>query len=187
MDSLASMVQAYRSAQTLEAKRAVTEAIIREMHPRLWAFLRARLNSEHEAEDVLQETFIGIFKNLPLFRGESSSDLSSFCFGVARHKLNTFLARKFRNLEDSGIDDNLLDLLESLIAVEPVDPFKHEELGRALSLLKASRPQCIRYFELRFVLSMTYKEMGDILGIDKEDAVRHLLERCLDRARRLFA
>jgi RNA polymerase sigma factor (sigma-70 family) len=187
MDSLASMVQAYRSAQTLEAKRAAAEAIIREMHPRLWHYLRARLNSDHEAQDILQETLVGIFKNLPLFRGESSSDMSGFCFGIAKNKLNTFLARKSRNLEDSGIDDNLLDLLESLIAVEPEDPFKHEELRRALGILKASRPQCIRYFELRFVLSLTYREMGDILGINKEDSVRYLVEGCLERAKKLFA
>jgi len=187
MDSLASMVQAYRSAQTLEAKRAATEAIIREMHPRLWHFLRVRLNSDHETEDVLQDTLVGIFKSLPLFRGESSSDVSGFCFGIAKHKLNTFLARKGRNLEDSGIDDKLLDLLESLVAVEPDDPFKHEELRRALNILKASRPQCIRYFELRFVLSLTYKEMAEVLGINKEDSVRYLVEGCLDRARRLFA
>ena len=187
MDSLASMVQAYRSAQTLEAKRAASDAIIREIHPRLWHYLRPRLNSVHEAEDILQETLVGIFKSLPLFRGESSSDMSGFCFGIAKNKLNTFLARKSRNLEDSGIDDNLLDLIESLIAVEPEDPFKHEELRRALDILKASRPQCIRYFEMRYVLSMTYKEMGVILGIDKEDAVRYLVEQCEDRARMLFA
>jgi RNA polymerase sigma factor (sigma-70 family) len=179
------MVQAYRSTLSLEVKRAASEAIVREIHPRLWQFLRARLNSDHEAEDLLQETFAGFFKSLPLLRGESSSDVSGYCFGIAKNKLKTFLTRKSRSLEDSGIDDNLLELVESLIAVEPEDPFKHEELHRALAILKASRPDCIRYFELRFVLSMNYREMSEVLGTN-EDEVRYKLNLCLERVRRLF-
>ena len=96
------------------------------------------------------------------------------------------MARKVRNLEDSGIDDALLELVKSAIAIEPIDPFKNEDLERALAILKASKPDCIRYFELRFVLSMSYREMSETLGLKDEDAARYKVKDCLDRVRRLF-
>ena len=94
MDSLADLFQAYRAAQSLEAKRAAGNAIVFEAHTELWIFVRPRLDSHHDAEDVLQETFKGIFKSLPIYRGNTRSEAIGFCYRIARNKLADFYTRK---------------------------------------------------------------------------------------------
>ncbi len=61
---------------------------------RLLPFVRSRLNSLTAAEDVVQETFIGLLTSLPNF--DERRSLESYLFSIAAHKLTDYLRREGR-------------------------------------------------------------------------------------------
>ena len=68
--------------------------LIARFEGRLLPFVRSRLNSLPAAEDVVQETFIGLLTSLPNFDARRS--LESYLFSIAAHKLTDYLRREGR-------------------------------------------------------------------------------------------
>ena len=68
--------------------------LIARFEGRLLAFVRGRVNSLMAAEDVVQETFIGLLTSLPNF--DSRRPLESYLFSIASHKLTDLLRREGR-------------------------------------------------------------------------------------------
>ena len=52
---------------------------------RLLAFARSRVGNASDAEDLVQETFIGLLRGLDRFRGESS--LETYLFSILRRRI----------------------------------------------------------------------------------------------------
>ncbi len=70
--------------------------LVAEYHGRLLAFARSQLGQESDAEDAVQETFVGLLKSLNGFRGEAS--LETWLFQILRRRI----ADQYRRLEDSS-------------------------------------------------------------------------------------
>ena len=68
--------------------------LIARFEGRLLAFVRGRVKSPQAAEDVVQETFIGLLTSLPNF--DSRRPLESYLFSIAAHKLTDLLRREGR-------------------------------------------------------------------------------------------
>lgn len=61
---------------------------------RLLAYVSRRLQNRSEAEDIIQEAFIGFSKSLPNYDGRRP--LESYLFSIASHKLTDHLRREGR-------------------------------------------------------------------------------------------
>lgn len=59
--------------------------LVAEYHGRLLAFARSQLRQESDAEDAVQETFVGLLKSLGDFRGEAS--LETWLFQILRRRI----------------------------------------------------------------------------------------------------
>lgn len=59
--------------------------LVAEYHGRLLAFARCQVGQESDAEDVVQETFVGLLKSLSGFRGEAS--LETWLFQILRRRI----------------------------------------------------------------------------------------------------
>ena len=59
--------------------------LVAEYHGRLLAFARSQLGQESDAEDAVQETFVGLLKSLSGFRGEAS--LETWLFQILRRRI----------------------------------------------------------------------------------------------------
>ena len=68
--------------------------LIARFEGRLLAFVRGRVKSLQAAEDVVQETFIGLLTSMPNFDARRS--LESYLFSIAAHKLTDLLRREGR-------------------------------------------------------------------------------------------
>ena len=68
--------------------------LITRFEGRLLAFVRGRVRSRQAAEDVVQETFIGLLTSLPNF--DSRRPLENYLFSIAAHKLTDLLRREGR-------------------------------------------------------------------------------------------
>jgi RNA polymerase sigma-70 factor (ECF subfamily) len=62
---------------------------------RLLAFARRRLSDRSQAEDVVQETFVGFLNSLPNY--DADRDLQTYLFTIAAHKLTDLLRRLGRH------------------------------------------------------------------------------------------
>ena len=185
MGSLAELIRDYRNAPSLQAKGAAAAAIVSEIHPSMWIFVRSRVGTNADAEDLVQEVLKGFFTGLPILRGDSSEQAWGYCYRIAFNRLGTFYKRKGRNLEDCGLDDSFWRWVEDTVASVPADSGKYQDLHEALAILKESRPNCIRYFEMYFYQGMTYVEMGPLIG-KNADATRKQVERCLEQLKHLL-
>lgn len=69
-----------------------TEALFRDLHGRLFAFLRARVASPEDAEDLLQEIFARIHERAE--RLEEIESVSSFVYRAARNAVTDYYRRR---------------------------------------------------------------------------------------------
>ncbi len=62
---------------------------------RLLAFARRRLSDRSQAEDIVQETFVGFLNSLPNY--DQERDLQTYLFTIAAHKLTDYLRKLGRH------------------------------------------------------------------------------------------
>lgn len=87
--------------ELLEGLRAASEAHFGELYgryfQRIYNFVYARVRNHAECEEIVQETFIAVFRSFENYRGQSS--LLSWIYGIAKNTTNNAL-RRARTLSD---------------------------------------------------------------------------------------
>lgn len=76
--------------------------MLQKHHRDIERFVRFRLPSAADAEDVLQETFFAAFRQFPSLKSEES--FKAWLLGIARHKCNDYFRKKAR-LWEIPLDD----------------------------------------------------------------------------------
>lgn len=134
------------------------EELYRRFSPRMYAVCLRYAGSAEEAEDILQEGFIKVFRKLESFRSEGS-----FEGWVRRIFVNTAIEhfRRKRYLqpvtekEENTIEGKFLSVLDNLAEKDILD------LVRQLS------PGYRTVFNMYVVEGYTHKEIGEMLGISE--------------------
>jgi len=81
-----------------EIRRGDSDAwsrLIERYEGRLLAFARRRLSDRSQAEDIVQEAFVGFLNSLPNY--DADRDLQTYLFTIAAHKLTDLLRRLGRH------------------------------------------------------------------------------------------
>jgi RNA polymerase sigma-70 factor (ECF subfamily) len=141
------------------------EALVRRHNQRLFRAARAIVRSDHEAEDVVQQTWLEIYRHLPQFRGDAQ-----FTTWATRICVNAALAVARKR-----------PVIAEVVDVEggevPTDVVDREQLGRILQDVLGHLPQGNReVMVLRDVLELDTAETAACLGLT-EEAVRVRLHR----------
>ncbi|MBE6275518.1 MAG: RNA polymerase sigma factor [Bacteroides sp.] len=121
--------------------------------------IRRMVVSHEDAEDVLQETFIKIFRHLGDFREESS--LSTWIYRITTNECIRFLNKKKET--SVSTEEVQTDLMNKLMASEYVD----YEDAMAVKFQKAilTLPEKQRLvFNLRYYDELKYEEISQITG-----------------------
>lgn len=142
----------------LEGNRRMQEELYRRFSPRMYAVCLRYAGNAEEAEDILQEAFIKVYKKLSSFRGEGS-----FEGWIRRVFVNTAIEhfRRKRYLqpvtekEESTLEGNYLSVLDSLAERD------------ILELVQQLSPGYRTVFNMYVVEGYTHKEIGDMLGISE--------------------
>jgi RNA polymerase sigma factor (sigma-70 family) len=130
--------------------------LIRKYKERLYWHIRRMVVDHDDADDVLQNVFVKIFKNVQGFQGQS--ELFTWIYRIATNECLTFIERnKRRNLV---VVNDISNVGDSLVQQNSVDG------QQALSLLKAAitlLPEKQRLvFNMRYYDEMSYQEIADI-------------------------
>lgn len=92
----------------LEGIRAQSEAHFAELYnryfQRIYSFVYTRMRNHAETEEVVQETFLAVFRSFEHYRGQSS--LLSWIYGIARNTTNNSLRRSKSQSERIDLADD---------------------------------------------------------------------------------
>jgi RNA polymerase sigma-70 factor (ECF subfamily) len=145
------------------------------------------LGDEHEAEDVLQETFLSAFRAMDRFEGRSQ--LSTWLYRIAynaslmrlrkRDRMTTFSLDQPHNLTGDETEPRYLVDWSSLPDEELLSAEARQEMDRAIAEL----PETLRSaFVLRDIQGLSGSETAEVLGITVQ-AVKSRLHRARLRLR----
>ena len=126
---------------------------------RLYWHIRNIVKNHDDTDDILQNTFIKIFKNVEGFKGESH--LYSWIYRIATNEALTFLNKKAKRLQiNSGeLQSYLIDNLEGDVY------FEGDEIQLKLQKAIATLPQKQQQvFNMKYFQELKYREISHILG-----------------------
>lgn len=126
---------------------------------RLYWHLRRLVTHHEDANDLLQNCLIKVYRNIDRFRGQSS--LYTWLYRIASNEAFTFLKRRQRQATDS-LSAETMEGVGQLRADDPVDG---DQLVLWLQAAVARLPDrqrmvfCLRYFD-----ELSYREISEIMG-----------------------
>lgn len=141
----------------LDGKKGAATAFYRQYSPKLRRFLVAKLPSEADAEELLQDIFLAVFDSLPIYRGECS--VLSWIYSIARHEVADFYRKRYvRELVEktNPLFEELLETVETPEKVWDKTKIKARFFG-AYNSLNQSYQDVLSY---RYELSLSVKEIA---------------------------
>jgi RNA polymerase sigma-70 factor (ECF subfamily) len=160
----------------LEAARdgdyAAFEKLVRRFRDRVYRLARGMTADDAEAEEVVQDTFLSIFRRLAAFRGDST--VSSWIYRVAANAALMRLRRQRRkphlSLEDTRPDftDDGTRYIEEPgeWARQPDEQLLDRELGKRIETAIGELPEKYRLvLLLRDVEGLSNEEAANTLGV----------------------
>ena len=125
----------------------------------IYNYIRRLVVSHEDAEDVLQEVFIRVYRNLDQFRGESS--LSTWIYRIATNESLRLLNRR-KDEEAIPAEEVQEELIGKLKASDYID--YENELAVKFQEAILSLPEKQRLiFNLRYYDELDYEEISRIL------------------------
>lgn len=126
----------------------------------LFSVIKNLINDREEAEDVLQEVFIKIWKNIDSYN-ESKGRFYTWAVNIARNStIDKLRSKNFNNSKKNLSSDNFVHLLDdSNKLTNKIDSIGIEEFVKKL------KPKCIQIIDLLFFKGYTQQEASDELEI----------------------
>jgi len=142
----------------IEGDRRMQEELYRRFSPKMYAVCLRYASNADEAQDILQDGFIKVFKKLESFRGEGS-----FEGWIRRIFVNTaiehFRRKKYMQpvteREENTIEGKYISVLDELAEKD------------ILQLVTQLSPGYRTVFNMYVVEGYSHKEIGDMLGISE--------------------
>ena len=126
----------------------------------LFAVINVLMKNKEEAEDVLQEVFVKIWKNIDSYN-DSKGRFYTWILNIARNTtIDKLRSKNFNNSQKNLSADNFVHILEdSNKLVNLVDSIGIQEFVKKL------KPKCIQIIDLLFFKGYTQQEASDELAI----------------------
>lgn len=118
------------------------------------------INNREEAEDILQEVFIKIWKNMDTYH-ESKGRFYTWIVNIARNTaIDKLRSKNFNNNKKNLTTDNFVHLFDE----SNKSVFKIEAIG-IQDFIKRLKPKCIALIDLLFFKGYTQQEASEELNI----------------------
>ena len=124
---------------------------------RLYWHIRNIVKSHDDADDVLQNTFIKIYRYIDKFKGDSK--LYTWMYRIATNEALTFLSKqaKRKSITDEELQTSLIENLESDVY------FEGDEIAKKLQEAIATLPEKQRLvFNMRYFQELKYADISEI-------------------------
>jgi RNA polymerase sigma-70 factor (ECF subfamily) len=166
---------------------ALYEIIMRRYNQRLYRVARAILRDDDEAEDVIQDAYVGAYQHLDQFAGEApfSSWLTSIAVHEALRRLR--LHSRNRQMEDLEYDEEgSMSIVET--SLDPEQRASFGELGQLLEEAVLDLPDQYRtVIMLRDIEELSTAETAAVLDLTEQNVKVRLHRGRAMMRERLFA
>jgi len=136
-----------------DGSREAFEGIFNNLSNKLFAFASVRTSSRDDALDVVQETFIDLWKAIPGFSYQSDEQFYGFVFKIARRKLYKYYKDKKCTVPLDETTD---------VGYEEMNPRDFRYMLRELGGLSEKYRELIH---LRYWSGMSFSEIAQILDV----------------------
>lgn len=145
--------------QSSEDREQAFRELLQLYQERLYWQIRNIVKDHEDADDVLQNTFIKIFRNIGKFKGESQ--LFSWMYRIATNEAITFLNKKAKKQQISSeeLQDQILQNLQTDVYFEGGEI--ELKLQKAIASLPEKQQQV---FNMKYFQDLKYREISKILG-----------------------
>jgi len=146
------ILQLARRPQTRE--EGFRQLVLAYQH-RLYQVIRRQLPSHEDADDVLQNTFLKVFRHLDGFEGRS--ELYTWMYRIAQNEVFNFVKRNAKMK---------MVALENQVEKREEPHLNPDELVRCLEMAVNGLPERQQMvFRMRYYDELSYKQMADILKL----------------------
>ena len=144
--------------KNLDTQSKAFEVLIDTYKQRLYWHIRRIVLNHDDADDVLQNTFIKVFRNITGFKGESK--LYSWMYRIATNEALAFLKNrsKKQGISDTELQNQMLGNLEADVY------FEGDEIELKLQKAIATLPEKQKLvFNMKYFQELKYVEISEIL------------------------
>ncbi|WP_406683108.1 RNA polymerase sigma factor [Seonamhaeicola sp. MEBiC1930] len=139
-------------------KEQAFRALISLYKERLYWHIRNIVKSHDDADDVLQNTFIKVFKNINNFKGDSK--LYSWMYRIATNESITFINKNAKRLQISSEETQQL----AINNLTSDTYFEGDDIQFKLQQAIATLPEKQQLvFNMKYFQDLKYKDISDIL------------------------
>ena len=144
--------------ECIEGNRGAQEELYKRFAPKMYAVCMRYANNADDAQDLLQEGFIKVYKNLSKFRAEGS-----FEGWVRRVFVNTSIEHFRRKNTLYSITEKEENVVEDA-DISALDNLAEKDI---INLIRELSPGYRTVFNMYVVEGYSHKEIGNILGISE--------------------
>ncbi|MDF4221965.1 RNA polymerase sigma factor [Maribacter sp. M208] len=144
--------------QTKSRQAQAFEVLVNTYKERLYWQIRSIVLNHDDADDVLQNTFIKVYKNIDGFKGDSK--LFSWMYRIATNEALNFIKQraKTQGVSDTDYQDKLVANLEADVY------FEGDEIQLQLQKAIATLPEKQKLvFNMKYFQELKYEEISEIL------------------------
>lgn len=144
--------------QSPKHKEQAFRELLKHYQERLYWHIRKMVYHHDDADDVLQNTFVKIFRHIDSFKGDSK--LYSWMYRIATNEAISFLNQKakMQNITIEEVKEQALNNLTEDVY------FEGDQLQLELQKAIATLPQKQQLvFTMKYFDDLTYKELSEIL------------------------
>lgn len=141
-----------------ESQAKAFEVLVNTYKERLYWHIRRIVLDHDDADDVLQNTFIKVYRNIDGFKGESK--LYSWLYRIATNESLTFLKQKSKKagISDEELKNRMVENLQSDVY------FEGDEIQLKLQKALATLPDKQKLvFTMKYFQEMKYDDISETL------------------------
>jgi len=161
---------------------AAWDCLYQRAFPQLFRYVAAKVSNRQEAEDLVEEVFVGALQSAASLRASDEAGFLAWLYQIARHKLADRLRRQYRRPIEP------LDPAMDIAAADPTPEEAALERDTNLALRAAVSeltPEQQEVIIMKFVLEYDNVRTGAVLG-KTPNAVNQLQHRALAQLRRII-
>lgn len=148
-----------RKFQDEKTRNEAFNLLLKKYQQKLYWHIRRMVIDHDDADDLIQDTFVKVWKNLPGFR--SDAQLYTWMYRIATNECITFLNKK-KQKNNIPLDDVSYELADTLA---DSSYFNGDQAQMKLQQAILTLPEKQRLvFNMKYYDEMKYEEMSEVLG-----------------------
>ncbi|HWD87854.1 MAG TPA: sigma-70 family RNA polymerase sigma factor [Mucilaginibacter sp.] len=148
-----------RKFQDERTRNEAFSLLLKKYQQKLYWHIRRMVIDHDDADDIVQDTFVKVWKNLPGFR--SDAQLYTWMYRIATNECITFLNKK-KQKNNIPLDDVAYELADTLADSTYFNGDKAQMKLQQAILTLPEKQRLV--FNMKYYDDMKYEEMSQVLG-----------------------